>query len=421
MVSIVVGVGLFTLLWQIDLVSGPSNFVESPPAIGLLSEELVGVGERPQPSLEEQARVAVLFLSPSEAGSTLWAPGVKNLVESSNNLARLVPSTDTSSLQSLFITSVEEGAEYLLLVEREPPPCPGLIDKMVDTLKKREGLGVVSTALGGARMIHKSHAEVFSTIMPSSLSAGAAWQWLRLVYGGDSSSIIDCNNEESRPVSLTETDLHDLTKELTLGCIDLSLHQKAQGKDHWDNFRCGELKGSPSDPVSHQLEGASYTLADSPKPEGGWLAFKEVLASKADKDKVVLVAFTNDGFLSMTLNWVYYVQKLGLEYLLIALDDTVYQELQDYNIPTFYDPSMTASSGEEIYATSAYVTITVLKIRYALLITSLGYHTFLCDTDIVILKVWKIPICPLSIVITGRRLGSYFGDERKLERYSAAE
>ena len=337
--------------------------------------------------------MAVLFLSSDVSKSERWESEINELAESSDSghPIKILHVTDSSSLQSLFTTAVDGGVEYLLFVSNEPPACPGLIDRMVGSLRRREGRGVVSTPLGSARMIHKSHAQVFDTIVPSSLSSEASWQWLRLVYGG-SSSIIECKTEADRQVTLEESDLVTFAKELSNGCINLSLHLKAQGSGDWDKLSCGELKGSPTDPVSHQLMGEAYTLAGLPKPQGGWLVLKEELAEKADKDKVVFVAFTNDGFLPMTLNWVYYVEKLGLEYILIALDEKVYKELQDYNIPTFYDSTMSGSSGEEVYATTAYVTITVLKIRYALLITSLGYNTFLCDTDIVVLKVGNVQL-----------------------------
>jgi hypothetical protein len=370
-VSLVAGVCIFTLLWQIEFLNVPLHLAESP-----ISFEDT-----------EQADVAVLFLSPDASSLTLWTSEIKSLAESSKcNIASIAHVTDASSLQSLFIAAVEGGAEYVLLVAKEPPTCPGVLVRMVNSLRSRGGSGVASTALGSARMVHKSHAQVFASIVPPSLSHEASWQWLRLVYGGNSSSI-ECKSELDRHVSLEETELPALAKELSTGCIELSLYQKAQGREDWDRFQCGELKGSPTDPVPAQLKGDTFALADPGKAKGEWSKFKEVLAAKADKDKVVLVAFTNDGFLSMTLNWVYYVQKLGLEYLLISLDETVYKELQDYNIPTFYEPSMRGNTGEEQWASSGYVTITVLKIRYALLITSLGYHTFLCDTDIVILQV----------------------------------
>lgn len=117
--------------------------------------------------------------------------------------------------------------------------------------------------------------------------------------------------------------------------------------------------------------------------------FYEALNSWSEENRLI-VSFTNHGYIDIALNMVQSLKNMGItNYVLFALDEKTFEELQRQNIQTLFlgvkDAIFQQTSHN--FGTVEFNDICNLKPKVVLKCIKAGWNVVWTDTDIVWLKV----------------------------------
>ena len=105
-------------------------------------------------------------------------------------------------------------------------------------------------------------------------------------------------------------------------------------------------------------------------------------------EKTVIVTACNYGFLNHLYNFDCFMKRLGMKYLVIALDKKAYQYLSNNtSIVTYFLPSENdVTSAPQEFRSRQFNIITTKKKEAVLTIMKLGYNVLFSDTDVAIIR-----------------------------------
>ena len=271
----------------------------------------------------------------------------------------------------------------------------GWLQSFITTLKSQANVGVTGPTdprrnLLTQAFVHRTHFQIFEPMYPVVFKNWYMDDWMELVYGKLTSPVSTVFAENSPHPPRYDIDTKGyiyLQEQLLNGCLAIQMFMKGNGHSQWDTFRCTKVKPEKiEENRSVILNPSRFSLSDPvPSPTEG--VFAEFLDSRADADKTAMITFTNFGFLEMTLNWVLNVNLWKIKnYIVIALDKDVHENLLSRNIPSFYDENFSTSPDSADFLEGHYRELVNLKTIYNFRILSLGYNTLLCDNDIALLR-----------------------------------
>lgn len=119
-------------------------------------------------------------------------------------------------------------------------------------------------------------------------------------------------------------------------------------------------------------------------------------------ERTVLVTGCNHGFLNHLLNFKCFADRMGLKFLVVAMDEKAYQYLTKHtNMVTYYMPTgidnttVTVTSDSVTFRSKQFNLITARKKEAVHDILVLGYDVLFSDTDVAIVRnplpylLWK--------------------------------
>lgn len=121
----------------------------------------------------------------------------------------------------------------------------------------------------------------------------------------------------------------------------------------------------------------------------------DVVLFKAEKDRNIIVATVNEGYLDFAINWLCALRRLGLHnYLFHAADVATKEKLQAMGEPVFFYQSEESSkyAVEEggaksfLYGSVAYQSLMNTRTEFIYKILQKGYNILLCDIDVILLR-----------------------------------
>ena len=114
---------------------------------------------------------------------------------------------------------------------------------------------------------------------------------------------------------------------------------------------------------------------------------RTVLERHADAKKQIAITFTNKGYMDYVLNWLSYVEELGVDnYLIFALDSEAHQGLEQRGAHVFYDASLDKGKIDRAatdFGTDSFKKIVHLKPTLTLRVLELGFSLLLSDADVI--------------------------------------
>lgn len=289
--------------------------------------------------------------------------------------------------------------EYFLQVNDDVEIlCNGWLGKFIVKLREHYNLGVVGPIdpnrnLMTQAFVHRTHFEIFEPMYPVVFKNWYMDDWLQLVYGLLSIPIENCffRNSPHKPRYEIQTEAYKhLQDELFNGCIAIQFYLQSKNYLNVDEFVCTSVYPSPPEPVkSVKLNPKQYVLTEKLSPvKDRSNPLNSKLLNVADKNNIVVITFTNLGFIDMTRNWFLNIKYLGIKnYLIICLDEESRDILSSLTSNLFFDPAFSTNSGATNYLEGHYRELVNLKTAYNYRILSLGFNTLLCDNDIVLFKV----------------------------------
>ena len=272
----------------------------------------------------------------------------------------------------------------------------GWLDKFINTLKQQANIGVTGPIdpnrnLLTQAFVHRVHFQIFEPMYPNPFKNWYMDNWMELVYSKFTKPVDDCFAENSPhpPRYKIDTEAYKyLEQELLNGCLAIQFFLKSNSHSQWRTFQCSKVEITDlGENRSVYLEGIKYSLTDPlPIPDSN-SNMVTTLKKYANEDNIIMITFTNFGFLEMTYNWLINVAYHNIDnYLVIALDEDAYSELIGNGFHCFYDSKFSTNNRAAEYLEGHYRELVNLKTFYNLRILSLGFHTLLCDNDIALLK-----------------------------------
>jgi hypothetical protein len=75
-----------------------------------------------------------------------------------------------------------------------------------------------------------------------------------------------------------------------------------------------------------------------------------VLLQRANQDGLVIISFTNDGFMDLCHNWLASLSLHSIDnHIVFALDQQAFDKLTNASVPTFYHPNFSTDSQKQRY------------------------------------------------------------------------
>lgn len=114
---------------------------------------------------------------------------------------------------------------------------------------------------------------------------------------------------------------------------------------------------------------------------------RAVLEKHADAKKQIAITFTNNGYMDYALNWLYYVEELGVNnYLIFALDSEANKALKKRGANVFYDAALDQGKIDRKatdFGSDPFKKIVHLKPTLTLRVLELGFRLLLSDADVI--------------------------------------